>query len=419
MKISSVRAIEILDSRGNPTVKAFITLDDGSVHSAAVPSGASTGKHEAVELRDGDKDRYNGKGVLTAVENVNVTFNDVLSGVGGSDPRTIDAKLREIDGTENKGKMGANAILAVSMAANRAAAYLTRQPLWKFLNEYHMGTVTPAFPGLFANVINGGKHAGWNFDIQEFIVVTRKETASESIRTAAEIFHALGTHLNNRGFSTLVGDEGGYSPALSSNEDAFQTIIDSADPTPYAYLTDFWLAIDAAASEFYEDGQYLMKKDNRTISAQELLDTYLGYIDRFSLLSMEDPFHEDDWENFRKITEATRSRDPQTAIVGDDFLVTNPARIRQAIEQDAASAGLIKVNQIGTITETIEAIHLCQQAGWKVVISHRSGETCDSFIADLAVAVGADYIKTGSMSRSERLTKYNRLIEIEQLEWHR
>jgi enolase len=417
MKITSVRAIEILDSRGNPTVQAFLTLEDGSVHSAAVPSGASTGKHEAVELRDGDSSRYNGKGVLQAVENVNHTLNDVLSGVGVRSPEDIDAKMIDADGTENKEKLGANAMLAVSMAANRAAAYVTRQPLWQFIHDHYMQTATAGFPGLFANVINGGKHAGWNFDIQEFIVVTKKDTVAESVRTAAEIFHALGKHLSAKGFETLVGDEGGYSPALSSNDEAFQTIIDAGDTTPHVYLQDYWMAIDAAASEFFEDGQYQMKKDNRSISADELLDTYMSYVDRFSLFSMEDPFHEDDWDNFRKITEATSAHTPPCAIVGDDFLVTNPKRIAQAVEQNAASAGLIKVNQIGTISETIKAITLCQQANWKVVISHRSGETCDSFIADLAVGVGADYIKTGSMSRSERLAKYNRLIEIEQREW--
>lgn len=416
MKITQVQALEILDSRGNPTLKAFITLEDGSVHSAAVPSGASTGKYEAVELRDGDTNRYNGKGVLTAVEHVNTTLNDVLSGVGVSDPMAIDDKMLAADGTENKKNLGANAILAVSMAANRAAAYVANKPLWQFMNEAYMGAVKPSFPGIFANVINGGKHAGWNFDIQEFIVVTKKDQVTESIRIAAELFHALGSHLKNRGLSTLVGDEGGYSPALNSNEEAFQTIIDAAEGTPHTYLSDFKISIDAAAAEFFENGNYLMKRDNKTISAEELLNTYLSYVDKFSLFSMEDPFDQDDWDNFRKITEATASRSPQTYIVGDDFLVTNPQRIRQAIEENASSAGLIKVNQIGTIKETIEAIHLCQQAGWHVVVSHRSGETSDTFIADLAYAVGADYIKTGSMSRSERLAKYNRLIEIEQRE---
>lgn len=413
MRIQKITALEILDSRGNPTVKAYIALDNGSVHSASVPSGASTGKYEAVELRDNDNSRYMGKGVRTAVENVNVTLNDVLHGVEVSDPNVIDEKIIEVDGTENKNRLGANAMLAVSMAAVRAAAYASSQPLWKFINQHYMTGKSPSFPGIFANVINGGKHAGWNFDIQEFIVVTKKETVTESIRVAAELFAALGAHLKKRGFSTLVGDEGGYSPALRSNEEAFDTIIEASKSLPYEYLKDFKISIDAAASEFFENGNYLMKKDNKVIHADELLKVYLSFVDKYQLFSMEDPFDQDDWDNFRKITEATEGR---TFIVGDDFLVTNPKRIQQAIDQKAASAGLIKVNQIGTIKETMEAIALCQKAGWQVVISHRSGETEDTFISDLAYGVGADYIKTGSMSRSERLAKYNRLIEIEQLE---
>lgn len=413
MKISKVHAIEVLDSRGNPTVKAYITLEDGSVHSASVPSGASTGKYEAVELRDNDKSRYLGKGVQIAVNNINTTIYDVLNGVEVSDLKSIDARMLEADGTKNKSKLGANAILAVSMAAVRAAAAVNKVDLWKFINQYYMEGRTPSFPGIFANVINGGKHAGWNFDIQEFIVVTRGEVVSESIRMAAEVFHTLGAQLKKKGFSTLVGDEGGYSPALSSNEEAFETIIEAVNQLPYKYGEDVRISIDAAASEFYENGNYMLKKDNKVVSPDELITYYKSLVDKYNLFSMEDIFDQDDWEHFRKFTALVEGK---TYIVGDDFLVTNPERIRRAIEEKAASAGLIKINQIGSISETIEAIQLCQNAGWQVVVSHRSGETEDTFIADLAYAVGADYIKTGSMSRSERLAKYNRLMEIEKNE---
>lgn len=413
MKISKVHAIEILDSRGNPTVKAYITLEDGSVHSASVPSGASTGKYEAVELRDNDESRYLGKGVQIAVQNINTTIYDVLRGVEVSDLKGIDARMLEADGTKNKSKLGANAILAVSMAAVRAAAAVNKVDTWKFINQYYMQGRAPSFPGIFANVINGGKHAGWNFDIQEFIVVTRREEVSESIRVAAEVFHTLGAQLKKKGFSTLVGDEGGYSPALSSNEEAFDTIIEAIHALPYKYGDDVRISIDAAASEFYENGNYMLKKDNKVVSPEELMNYYKSLVDKYNLFSMEDIFDQDDWEHFRKFTAMVEGK---TYIVGDDFLVTNPERIRKAIDEKAASAGLIKINQIGSISETIEAIQLCQKAGWQVVVSHRSGETEDTFIADLAYAVGADYIKTGSMSRSERLAKYNRLMEIEKNE---
>lgn len=413
MRIQEIQAMEILDSRGNPTVKCFVTLEDGSVHSAAVPSGASTGIHEAVEKRDGDSQRYNGKGVITAINSIKTTIYDVLRGRECSDPADLDKHMIELDGTPNKANLGANAILAVSMANHRAAAYSTSQPLWKFLHQYYGVRRDRTFPGVFANVINGGKHAGWNFDIQEFILAVKLPSFSESVRAAAELFHALGTHLKKSGYSTLVGDEGGYSPALSSNGGVFETIIESAKHLPYAYTKDWSISLDVAASEFYKDGGYVMMKDGSTISPEELMQKYLDYIDTYKLYSIEDPFDQDDWEHFKKFTSATAGK---TYVVGDDFLVTNPERIKRAIEEGAANAGLIKLNQIGTVKETMEAIRLCHDAGWKVVISHRSGETEDTFIADLAYAVGADWIKTGSMSRSERLAKYNRLMEIEQFE---
>lgn len=416
MKIQKLHAMEILDSRGNPTVKAYVTLSDGSVHSAAVPSGASTGKHEAVELRDGDAQRYAGNGVQKAVENVNITLNDVLHGVEVSDPKKIDEKMIETDGTENKGRLGANAILGVSMAIHRAAAYSTSSPLWKFLNEYYENGASqrpPSFPGVFANVINGGKHAQWNFDIQEFILAVKRDSFSESVRAASELFHALGKHLKSRGLSTLVGDEGGYSPALSSNGGVFDIVIESAATLPYEYGKDWMFSLDVAASEFFQDGNYKMMKDNTVISPDQLMETYLGYINNYKLYSIEDPFDQDDWDQYKEFVAALNGK---VKVVGDDFLVTNPERIKRAIDENAATAGLIKLNQIGTVKETMEAIQLCRDANWSVIVSHRSGETEDTFIADLAYAVGADYIKTGSMSRSERLAKYNRLMEIEQME---
>lgn len=413
MKIDQLKAIEVLDSRGNPTVKCVATLTDGSVHSAIVPSGASTGKYEAVELRDGDAQRYAGKGVQKAVENINTTIYDVLKGREVDDPKKIDEDLIELDGTQNKGRLGANAILAVSMVFHRVSAYSTSSPLWKFLNQYYMDQRVPAFPGVFVNVINGGMHADWNFDIQEFIYAVKMGSISESVRAGSELFHALGAYLKKQGFSTLVGDEGGYSPGLSSNGGVFEAMVESAKSLPYVYGQDWKISLDVAASEFYKDGQYMMMKDKKTISPEELMQTYLGYIEKYQLYSIEDPFDQDDWEQYKKFTAAV---DGKVHVVGDDFLVTNPERIKRAIEEKAASAGLIKINQIGTIKETMEAIKLCQDANWKVVVSHRSGETEDTFIADLAYAVGADYIKTGSMSRSERLAKYNRLMEIEKLE---
>ncbi len=413
MKIDQIKAIEVLDSRGNPTVKCLITLTDGSVHTAIVPSGASTGKYEAVELRDGESQRYAGNGVLKAVENINTIIYDVLKGREVEDPKKIDEEMISLDGTENKAKLGANAILAVSMAFHRASSYSTSSPLWKYIHDYYQVQRDVAFPGVFANVINGGKHAGWNFDIQEFILAVKMGSFSESVRAAAELFHALGAHLKKGGYSTLVGDEGGYSPALSSNGGVFDIVIESAKALPYTYGKDWKFSLDVAASEFYKDGKYMLMKDNKEISAEELMQNYMGYLEKYQLFSIEDPFDQDDWDNYKKFTAATAGK---CYVVGDDFLVTNPKRIKQAIEEKAANAGLIKLNQIGTVSETMEAIKMCHDAGWQVIVSHRSGETEDTFIADLAYAVGADYIKTGSMSRSERLAKYNRLMEIEKLE---
>lgn len=410
MKISSIKALEILDSRGKPTVRAFLQLEDGSIHSASVPSGASTGSHEAVELRDGDENRYMGLGVQKAVKNIESVIAPALKGMDVRELEAIDTKMLELDGTENKSKLGANALLAVSLAAARAAAHVEKMPLWKLIHKHYFHDVAPQFPRIMVNVVNGGKHAGWNFDIQEFMIVPTTDKPSESIRTASEIFHQIGKNLKKKGLSTLVGDEGGYSPLLSSNEAVIDLILQSADETSYHDKDDFNLALDAASTEFYENGTYILKKNNRRLSPDELLAYYMKLVEKYSVLSFEDPFAEDDWDNFRKFTAAAAGT---FITVGDDLYVTNTKRIQKGVAMEATNAVLIKVNQIGTLKETVEAIKMARSAGWKVVISHRSGETEDSFIADLAYGCAADFIKTGSMSRSERLAKYNRLLEIE------
>lgn len=410
MKITALKAIEILDSRGKPTIRTFITLDDGSIHSSSVPSGASTGKHEALELRDADDKRHLGQGVLQAIKNVNEIIAKEIIG-NEVDPKTIDKKMLELDGTENKSRLGANAILSVSQTILRAAAHSAKKPLWQFIHDYYTPELKVGFPRLMVNVINGGKHANWNFDIQEFIIITNDTKPSISTKVAAEIFQTLGKVIKKRGFSTLVGDEGGFSPALNSNEEAYEIIIEAAKQAGYENVKDFRLAMDAAASEFFEDGKYMMKKDNKEISPQQLLNYYISLQKKYHVYSFEDVFEQDDWENFMEFNSHAKH---DYIVVGDDLTVTNPKRIQHAIAHKAANAVIIKVNQIGSMIETIEAITLAKSAGWKVAVSHRSGETEDSFIADLAYAVGADFIKTGSMARSERLCKYNRLLEIEQ-----
>ena len=410
MKITSTKAIEVLDSRGKPTVRTFIKLEDGSVHSSSVPSGASTGSHEAVELRDGDEKRFAGLGVLKAVANVNKKIASAITGMDVINPKAVDEKMLELDGTDNKSHLGANAMLAVSQAVMRAGAYSNKVPLWKFINEQYFKDVAPSFPRLMVNVVNGGKHAGWNFDIQEFMIVPTSNTPSKSVREAAEIFHQLGAVLKKNKKSTLVGDEGGYSPALSSNEEVIETIIKAAADIGYHDKDDFNLALDAAASEFHDKGNYIFKKTNQTLTGDELLQYYVGLQDKYFIISFEDPFFEDDWEHFAKLTQTVGD---SSLVVGDDLFTTNTKRIQKGIDQKSANAVLVKLNQIGTVLETANAINLTRSAGWKTVISHRSGETEDSFIADLAYGSAADFIKTGSMSRSERLCKYNRLLEIE------
>lgn len=409
MKITSLKAIEILDSRGKPTVRTFVTLEDNSVHSSSVPSGASTGQHEAVELRDGDESRHLGQGVLKAVENVNTHIAQAIVGQE-CDPKTIDKIMLDLDGTENKGKLGANAILSVSQAVTKAAAATAKLPLWKYINQYFFNSKTPAFPRLMVNVVNGGKHAGWNFDIQEFMIIPKTNTPTESTRIAAEIFQQLGKTLKKQQLSTLVGDEGGYSPLLSSNEEVMENIIQSAQAQNYTNGKDYEFALDCASTEFFSEGKYILKKTNQELSGDELLSYYLSFGEKYGILSFEDPFAEDDWETFAKFTAKSNGK---FMVVGDDLFVTNPKRVQQGIEQHSANSVLIKLNQIGSVSETVEAIQMTQNAGWKAIISHRSGETEDSFIADLAYGSAAEFIKTGSMARSERLCKYNRLIEIE------
>lgn len=411
MNISLIQAIEILDSRGNPTVRTFITLDDGSVHQASVPSGASTGTYEALELRDGDMSRFGGKGVMKAVEHVKGPIAQLLKGQDISNPRALDNVMIALDGTDNKAKLGANAILSVSMALNRAAAYASHKPLWKFMNEYYMQGTTPTFPRLMVNVVNGGVHAGWNFDIQEFMIMPKSTDPRESVRMAAEIFHAMGNEIKGRTLSTLVGDEGGYSPALSSNEEVFELIEQAAKTAGYNRNEHYEFAVDCAANEFYSAGKYHFKKTNEDKSSDELIEYYAELGQKYNIQSFEDAFAEDDWEAFTKFN--AMASEHQFQLVGDDLFVTNPKRIQKGIDEKVVNAVLVKVNQIGSVSEAIDAIIMTQQAGWKVAVSHRSGETEDAFIADLAYGVGADFIKAGSMSRSERLAKYNRLIEIQ------
>lgn len=410
MKITDVKSLEILDSRGNPTVRTFVTLDDGSQHVSSVPSGASTGSHEAVELRDEDNSRYMGKGVQKAVENVNTVIKEAVVGME-ADPNSIDMKMLELDGTPNKAKLGANAILSVSQAVVKAAAHTQNKPLWEFMNSYFFGSKPVGFPQLLVNIVNGGKHASWNFDIQEFMVVPNSNIPSESVRIAAEIFHSLGKVLKEKKLSTLLGDEGGYSPLLNSNEEVLETIVTAAKNAGYENVTDYRLSLDVASTEFFKDGKYELKKQNKWLTPDELTAYYSEIGQKYNILSFEDAFAEDDWEAWKTFTQMAEKF--KFITIGDDLLVTNPERIKRAIEEKAANAVLVKVNQIGSIKETVEAINMSHAAGWKTAISHRSGETEDSFIADLAYACASEFIKTGSMSRSERLAKYNRLLEIE------
>jgi enolase len=406
--IESVRAMEILDSRGNPTVRVFVRLDTGLTASASVPSGASTGENEAVELRDGDKKRYDGKGVLKAVAHVNEDIGPRLVGMMPSRQAEIDRLMIDLDGTATKGKFGANAILGVSMAVARAAAMAAGLPLYAYLG----GPGATRLPVPMMNILNGGKHADNSVDFQEFMVMpVGAPTFAEALRYGTETFHALKGILKKKGYATSVGDEGGFAPNLKSNEEACDMIVAAIEAAGYAPGKDVAIALDPAASSFYEDAAYRLAKSGQgKKTSGEMTALYADWIKKYPIVSLEDGLAENDWDGFRAQTAALGD---QVQIVGDDLYVTNTRFIRRGIAEKATNAVLIKLNQIGTVTETIEAIALCRAAGWRFVISHRSGETEDAFMADFAVAMGGGQIKTGSACRSERIAKYNRLLEIE------
>ena len=407
--IQNVSAMEILDSRGNPTVRVRLELECGIVADASVPSGASTGENEAVELRDGDKGRYGGKGVLNAVRNVNEILAPEITGMDCRQQAELDRRMIELDGTPNKGKLGANAILGVSMAAARAAASFCDLPLYAYLG----GPGAVRLPVPMMNILNGGKHAENSVDFQEFMVFPLGAPCfSEALRMGAETFHALKGILKKKGYAVGVGDEGGFAPDLKSNDEACEVILEAVQAAGYRPGKDIFLALDPAASSFFEGGAYdLAKSGQGRKTSGEMVDLFDQWVRKYPIASIEDGLGENDWEGFASMTERMGDR---VQIVGDDLFVTNAAFVRQGMERKAANAVLIKLNQIGTVTETMETIDLCRRAGWGYVISHRSGETEDAFMADFAVAMGGGQIKTGSACRSERICKYNRLLEIEQ-----
>jgi len=407
-KIVSLSAMEILDSRGNPTVRVFCTLDNGIRVSASVPSGASTGENEAVELRDGDKKRYGGKGVLRAVENVNAIIAPQLAGMDPSHQVEIDGLMIDLDGTPNKAKLGANAILGVSMAIARAAAMDKGLPLYAYLG----GSKAVKLPVPMMNILNGGKHADNSVDLQEFMVMpVGAPNFAEALRYGAETFHALKKILASKGYATSVGDEGGFAPNLKSNEEACEVIVEAIETAGYKPGKDVSIALDPAASSFYEDGIYnLAKSGQGKKTSDEMTELYKQWIAKYPIVSIEDGLAENDWDGFRAHTATLGDK---IQIVGDDIYVTNTKFITRGIKEKSTNSVLIKLNQIGTVTETIEAIDMCRKVGWGYVISHRSGETEDAFMADFAVAMGGGQIKTGSACRSERIAKYNRLLEIE------
>ena len=407
--IEQVWAREILDSRGNPTIEAEVILEDRTKGRAAVPSGASTGEHEAVELRDGDDYRYLGKGVLTAVENVNDKIFSEIQGLDCLDQTLIDETMLALDGTANKSNLGANAMLAVSLANARAASAILEMPLYRYLGGVNAKTL----PVPMMNILNGGAHADNNVDFQEFMVMpVGAESFAEALRTGAEIFHNLKTVLKSRGYSTSVGDEGGFAPNLRSNEEAVETILEAIEKSGYKAGENVMLALDPAASEFFKDGKYIFKKsDNRELTSDQMANFWADWCDKYPIISIEDGMAENDWEGWVNITDQVGDR---VQLVGDDLFVTNVRFLEKGIEEGAANSILIKVNQIGTLTETLDAIEMARTNNMTTVISHRSGETEDTFIADLAVATNAGQIKTGSLCRSDRIAKYNQLLRIEE-----
>ena len=405
MKIKDVKAREILDSRGNPTVEVDVILENGILGRAAVPSGASTGEREALELRDGDKSRYMGKGTLKAVANVNGPLRDLVIGMDAADQKALDYAMIELDGTETKSKFGANAILGISMAAMKASAIEAGKPLYRYVGE---GTVLPK---PMMNIINGGAHADNKLDFQEFMIIPQRDTIHERVRVGAEVFHNLKKVLNEKKLATGVGDEGGFAPDLQSNSEGFELIMEAIKKAGYEPGKDVCLAIDVAASEFYENGKYNLVGEGRSLTTDELIDFYEELVNKYPIISIEDPVDENDWEGFRKITERIGDR---VQLVGDDLFVTNKKCLQMGIDNHAGNAILLKVNQIGTITETLETIELARANGYATIISHRSGETEDTTIADLAVGLNLGQIKTGSMSRTDRICKYNQLMRIEE-----
>jgi enolase len=405
--IKSIKAREILDSRGNPTLEVEATLDDGSKGRAAVPSGASTGKHEALELRDGDKTRYNGKGVLNAVENVNSAIAGAIRGMSASEQEKIDRTMIELDGTKDKSRMGANAILGASLAVAYAAANSQNLPLYRYLRNTEHYTL----PVPMMNILNGGKHAANSTDLQEFMVMPAgASTFSKAIQMGAEVYHSLKKVLTDKGMNTNVGDEGGFAPSLPSNKAAVEAILDAIEAAGYKAGKDCYIALDPASSEFYGDGNYILAREGRTLTSEEMIEFYVKWVADYPIISIEDGMAEDDWEGWQLITEKLGDK---LQLVGDDLYVTNVKRLKKGIEMKASNSILIKLNQIGTLTETIDAIETARKAGWTAVVSHRSGETEDTTIADLAVGLGTGQIKTGAPCRSERTAKYNRLMRIE------
>jgi len=409
MTIKDVKAREILDSRGNPTVEVEVKLEDGTVGRAGVPSGASTGVHEALELRDGDKKRYNGKGVLQAVGNVNKLIAPEICGLNAFDQAGLDEKLITLDGTPNKNKLGANAILGVSLAAARAAALSLKLPLYRYLG----GLGARVLPVPMFNILNGGVHANWQgTDLQEFMIApVGAPSLREAVRWGSEVYQALKSVLKARGYSTGVGDEGGFAPALKKNSEAVELIVEAIEKAGYKPGAEVAIALDAAASSFYEDGVYNLRTEGKKVKAEEMVKMYEDWVEKYPVFSIEDGLAEDDWEGWKVLNERLGQT---TQLVGDDIFVTNVERIKKGIEENAANSVLIKLNQIGTLTETIQAIDLARRANWTAMISHRSGETVDSFIADFSVAMGTGQLKTGAPCRGERVEKYNQLMRIEE-----
>lgn len=413
MKIFSIHARQILDSRGNPTVEADVTLSDGSFGRAAVPSGASTGSHEAVELRDGDKSRYGGKSVMKAVENVNTLIADALKGEDPLRQDKIDELMIELDGTSNKGKLGANAILAVSLAVAKAAATSQKMPLYQYVNGLQTNPSELLMPVPMMNIINGGKHAKGSTDIQEFMIMpVGAPSFSEGLRMGVEVFHALGKVLDEKGYSTTVGDEGGYAPAVKGgNTEALDLITQAVEKAGYKLGEDFVLALDVAASELYLMDQYRLQTEDRGLTTSQMVAFLKEVAEKYGVASIEDGLFEDDWRGWMELTKEIGDK---VQLVGDDLLVTNTQRLGEAIEKKSGNSILIKVNQIGTLTETIKAVEMARDAGWTAVMSHRSGETEDTTISHLAVGLGTGQIKTGSLCRSDRVAKYNELLRIEE-----